>query len=125
MDEGDLEPEEPTARSPVEQVRAFGIEPLERGEEVLGLDRDVVHPGPAPRNEATDRSVLARGRHELDAAIADEHRGCLDTLVDERLPALEAGTEERLVRRDRLVEIGDGDAEVVDASHARDAIGAR
>ena len=122
MDERDLEPEEPAARSPVDQVRALGVEPFEGRVKVFGLERDVMHPGAATGEEPPYRCVVSRRRHELDAALTDEDRRRLHTLLDERLAVLEARSEERLVRRNRLVEIGDGDPEVMDAPHAGDAI---
>ena len=54
MDERDLEPEEPRGASPVDQVRALGVEPFERRVKVFGLERDVMHPGPRrARNRPT------------------------------------------------------------------------
>jgi hypothetical protein len=122
MDERDLEPEEAAARCAIDELRTLGVEPIERGTKVFRLDRDVVHPRAASCKEAADRRVVARRRHELDPALADEDGRGLDTLVDERLAVLEPRPEQRLVRRDRLVEIGDGDAEVMNALHAGDAI---
>ena len=49
-----------------------------------------------------------------------EIRG-LDTLLAERLAVLEPRVEEALIGRDRLVEIGDRDAEMMDPPHPRDA----
>ena len=82
----------------------------------------MVHPRTAPGEEATDRRIVASGGDELEPALADEDRRRLHTLLDDRLAMLELRAEERLVRRDRLVQIGDGDAEVMDAPHPRDAI---
>ena len=121
MDEHELDPEKPDAR-PVDELRTRTFEPIERGAEIVGLDRDVVHPGTAPRKEATDRGVFTRRRQKLETTVADEKRRGLDSLVDERLAMLETSGEEALVRRDRLVEIRDGDADVMDALHGRDAI---
>src|SRR4029079_6643809 len=55
MDEHELDPEQPDAR-PVDELRACGLEPIERRDEIVGFDRDVVHPGTTPREEAADRS---------------------------------------------------------------------
>src|SRR4026208_1694283 len=70
----------------------------------------MVHAGTASHEEATDGRVVPGGCHELDATLADEQRRCLDALIDDRLAFLEARPEESLVRCDRLVEIGHGDA---------------
>lgn len=122
MDERDLEAEEAAPRHLVDELRAGGLELFERTDEIVGPDCDVVHPWAAPREKPTDRRVVARRRHELEDALAHEDCRCLDTLLDERLTASEPGAEQRLVRRDRLVEIGDGDAEMMYALHPRDAI---
>jgi hypothetical protein len=124
MDERDLEPEEPASRERVDELRTRRLELLERGREILGPESDVMHPRPAPREEAPDRCVLAGGAHELEAAVADEHGCRLDALLHEWLAMLDLCAEEALVRRDRLVEVVDGNAEVMDAArpHSRDAI---
>ena len=124
MDERELEAEEPAARRSIDHLRARSVEPLESREQVFRGDRDVVHSRAAACEEAADRRVLARRRHELETAVADEDGGCLDALVGDRSTVLEPCSEERLVRRDRLVEVGDGDTQVMNALHGRDAIGA-
>lgn len=124
MDEHELDSEEAHAGS-VDELRAGGAQPVERRREIVGLEGDVVHPLTAPCEETADRRVLARRRHELDATSADEERRSLDALLDEWLAMLETSCEEGLVRRDRLVEVRDGDADVMDALHGRDAIRAR
>jgi hypothetical protein len=127
MDERDLEPVEPAPRGRVDQLRT-GLRELTHGRRhIVCLERDVVHARPATSEEAADRSVLAGREEELDAAVADEQRGGLDTLFGERVPMLHRRAEEALVGRDRLVEIGDGDADVMDSAqgHARDASGVR
>jgi len=121
MDKNELDPEEADARL-VDELRARGLQPVERRREVLGLEGDVMHPWTASCNEAADGRVLARRRHELDATRADEERRGLHALLDERFAVLETSLEERLVRRDRLVEVRDRDADVMDALHGRDAI---
>ena len=73
------------------------------------------------REEAPDGRVVRGRRHELDPALADEHRRRFDALLLQWLPVLEPGVEEALVGRDRLVEIGDGHADVVDPPHAPDS----
>src|SRR5438132_228622 len=80
----------------------------------VDLVGDVVHPRPALGQEAADRRVVARGRKQLDAAGADAQTCRLDALVGDNLAVLELGAEEPLVRRERLVEVFDRDAEVVD-----------
>ncbi len=125
MDKNNLEAEQPKAWDRVDQLRPDTFELPQRGRQVRGLERDMVHSGTAAREEATDRSVSARRRHELEATVADEHRGGLDTLLDERLSVLEPRAEEPFVCRDRLVEVRHCDAQVMDAAHPRDATAER
>jgi hypothetical protein len=121
MDECDLEPEEPVPRLAVDELRARGLELVEGRQEVVRGESDVMHARPPAREEAPDGRVVAGRAHELDTPLADEHRRRLDALVAERLAMLEASLEEALVRLDRLVEIGHGDAEVVDPPHGLDS----
>ena len=122
MHEGDLEPEHAAPRRRVDQLRARGREIRERPLEVGDLVRDVVHARPTAREEPPDRRVLAERRDELHPALAHPHRRRLDTLLVDTLAMLEPAAEETLVRRDGLVEIGDRDADVMDAQclHATD-----
>ena len=80
MDECDLEPEETSSGRRVYQLRPGGFELVERGAKILCLERDMVHPGSAAREEAADRGVGARRCHELEPALADEQRRRLDPL---------------------------------------------
>ena len=73
-------------------------------------------PWPALRQEPADRRVLAERREQLDPAVADEHGRRLDALLLDEAAVLELGAEEPRVRRDRLVEVADGDADVMDAA---------
>ncbi|MDX6410768.1 MAG: hypothetical protein QOE91_284, partial [Gaiellaceae bacterium] len=68
------------------------------------------------REELAHRCVRARRRQQLDAAVADEHRRCLDTLFGNGGPVLQLGAEKPPVRIECLVEIVDGDTEVMDAA---------
>ena len=80
-------------------------------------------PGAARGEEPADGRVVAERREQLDPAAADEHRRRLDALVGHRRAVLELGAEQPRVRPERLVEILDGDAEMMDAArvHTRDA----
>ena len=96
----------------------------ERRADVVHLVGDVVHARPALREEAADRRVLAERRQQLDAAVADPQQGRLDALLLDRGPVLEPPAEETLVRLHRLVQVRNGQADVVDPSclHAVDAM---
>src|SRR6185312_2268330 len=126
MDERDLEAEQPRTRGLVDQLGAGLRETGERGTDVVDLVRDVVYAGPAAREEPADRGVGARRRDELDPVFPDEDRQCVDALVGHGRAALERCAEEPLVRGERLVEIGHGDPDMVDAAdgHAADATSA-
>jgi hypothetical protein len=124
MDERDLESEQPASRHRVDELRTGSLELLERIREILRPESDVVHPRPTPREEAADGRIVAGRAHELEATLADQHRCGLHALLDERLAMLDSCGEEALVRGNRLVEVDDGDAKVMDATrpHPRDAI---
>ena len=73
-----------------------------------------MHAGPALGQELPDRRVVAEGREQLDPTLADPHRRRLDALVRHVVAVLDACAEQALVGRHRLVEILDGDAEMMD-----------
>ena len=123
MDERDLEAEDALARLGVDQLGAVLRQLDDRSVDVGHLVRDVVHPGPALREEAADRGVAAERRKQLDPTFADEHGRRLHALLLDGRATLELRTEEARVRVDGLVEVRDGDAEMMDAPrvHPRDA----
>lgn len=125
MDERDLEPEQPCARRLVDQVGAGVGKLCQRGTKVGHLVGDVVHPRAALGQEAPNRGVLAERLEQLDPAAADPDRGRPDALVVDRRAVLHLRPEQPLVRRQRLVEIADGDSEMVDPPrlHPREANG--
>src|SRR5581483_7598211 len=117
VDERDLRAEQAAPRRGVDQLRSFAPQARELRREVVDLVGDVVHPGAPPGEEAPDRRVGPQGREQLDVPGADEQRRRLDPLLVLRLPTRELRTEQPLVARDRLVEVGDRDADVVYALH--------
>lgn len=123
MDERDLEPEESAPWHLVDQLYAGRSKVLEHPVHVVRLERDMMHARPAPGEEATHVGVLAGGCNELHAALTDHERRGVDTLLAERVATLEPSAEQQLVRRDRLVEVRYGNAEMVDTAnaHPRDA----
>src|SRR5439155_24159102 len=116
MDECNLEPEEPTARYGVDQLGSGRLELGQGRADVVDLVGDVVHPRPALREELADGSLVAERREQLDAAFAHAQRRGLDALVGHGVAVLQLRTEEPLVRGDRLVEVGDSHAEMVNAA---------
>ena len=125
MNEGDLEPEHAAARLRVDQLGTELGEIVDCRPDVVDPIGDVVHPRAAAREEPAYGRVAAERRQKLDTAVPDPDRCSLDALVLDPCAMLEPAAEQPLVGADRLVEVGDGDSDVVDPSylHAGDATG--
>jgi hypothetical protein len=123
MNEGDLETEEPRARRLVDQGGARVGKLGQRGTKVGHLVGDVMHPGATLGQEASNRGVVAERLQQLDPPAADPDRSRANALVVDRRAVLHLRPEQPLVGRQRLVEIADGDAEMVDPPrlHPREA----
>jgi len=121
VDEGDLEPEETLVWFLVDQLDALLGEAFQLTSKIAHRVRDVMHAGPAGGEELADRRLLAKRGKELDAAVADAHRRRFDTLLGDRVAMLHLGAEQAPIRVERIVEILDGDSEMVDPLrvHAR------
>jgi len=115
MDERDLEPEQALARRCVDQLGARVREPREGRPQVADLVRHVVHARASVSEEATHWRVLAQGLEQLDAALPDPHRSSTHTLIIDGRAVFDLRSEETLVGCQRLVEVGDGHAEMMDA----------
>jgi len=76
----------------------------------------MVKAGAASREELADGRVRCERPQELDVALADAEEHGLDALLLDDLAVLERQAEPVAVERDRLVEVVDRDAYVVDAS---------
>lgn len=113
MHERDLQAEHAAPRLLVDQLGACALELCERRANVRHLVGDVMHPGAAARDEPPDGRIVAERGEQLDAAVAESHRGGLDALVVHALAVLQPAAEHALVRGHRLVEIGDRKADVV------------
>src|SRR3954467_3189816 len=121
MDERDLEPEQALSRLGIDELGAGASERVERGVDVLDLECHVMHSCAARGEEPADGSVAVEWRKQLESPFADEHRRGLHALVGHRRAVLELGAEQSRVRVERLVEIRDRDAYVMNAAcvHAR------
>ena len=97
----------------VDQLDALLRQVLELAPEVGHLVGDVVHAGPAIRQELADRRLLPERCQELDPAVADTHRGRLHSLGLDGVAALELGAKKPLIRVYGLVEILDGEPQMV------------
>jgi hypothetical protein len=123
MHEGHLEPEHAAAGRGVDQLGPLLGQRRQRPAHVVDLVGDVVHARPPFCEEAADGGVLAERSEKLDPRVADPYRGRLDPLVVHALAVLEPAAEEPLVRRDGLVEVRHGNADVMDPAclHPGDA----
>jgi hypothetical protein len=121
MNERHLEPEKPLMRLLVDELDALRGEIPKLVVEIAHRIGHVVHPGTTLGQKPADRRVLAERADKLDAAFADPHRSGLDALVRDGVAALDFCSEEPSVGVDSVVEILDGDPEVVDPLrlHAR------
>jgi hypothetical protein len=124
MDERHLEAEEAATRHGVDQLRALLLQIRESRANVRDLVGDMVDAGAAPDEEATDRRVLAESGEELHAAGADLDRGGVDALLVDAGSVLEGAAEQPRVRLKRVVEVLDGDTDVMDPAclHPGDAM---
>ncbi len=113
MHESDLHAEETGARDVVDHVHTLSRQVGESTWQIVDGVGDVVHPGAAPGEEPAHRSVLSQWREQLDAALTQPNGRRLDALRLERVTALDLGSEQPPVRVDRLVEVLDGDSEMV------------
>ena len=114
MDERDLEPEHAAARLLVDQLGAARREIANRGADVVHLVGDVMDAGAAVGEELPHRRVVAQWMEQLDAAAADEDGCSLEALVLDEDAMLDPAAEEALVRGHGLVEVGDGQPDVMD-----------
>jgi len=100
----------------VDQLESRASRGLERRLDVIRAISHVVEAGSAPREELPDGRVRCERPQELDVALADAEQHGLDALLLDHLSVLERQAEAVAVQRERLVEVLDGDADVVDAS---------
>jgi hypothetical protein len=123
MNERDLQAEEPFARRGVYELHALAREGRKGCVNIVHLIGDVMHARSAAGEELAHGGVRAGRSEQLDATLADEHGGRLDTLLGNRGSVLQLGAEKPRVRVERLVEIVDGDTYVMDAArmHPSDA----
>jgi hypothetical protein len=86
----------------------------------------VMHPWTVAHEKSPHRRLLTERGEELDPARADEDGRGLDALVVDARTMLELGTEETLVGIERVVQVVNGDAEMMNAAdaHGIDATGA-
>ena len=121
VDKSDLEPEEAAVRLLVDQLDSLRGEPFQLAPKIADLVGHVMHSGPAAGKELANGRLLAERCEQLDATLADAHRSRFDTLLDNRVAMLDLGAEEAPIRVDRVVEILNGDSDMMNPLrvHAR------
>jgi hypothetical protein len=116
MDERDSVAVEPGAGLRVDHVGASLGELTDGYGDIGDLVGDMVHPGATLGEKAPDRRVLGERAHELDPAGPNTQIRGLDALVLHATAQLDLRAEETLVRADGLVEVGDGERDVMDGA---------
>jgi hypothetical protein len=118
MDERHLEPEHAPPRRGVDQLGSGLCEMCESSREVADLVGDMVHSRTPLREKAADRRVVAERAQQLEPALADPDGGGLDALLLDARALLQARAEQPPVRLESRIQIGDGEADVVDRTEA-------
>ena len=118
MDERHAQPEQAHARLLVDQLGAGGGGIGQGLLDVVDRAGDVVHAGAAVLQELADRRVVTQRPQQLDAAVAEQHRGRLHTLIGHRLAVLEHAPQQLLVVGDGGVEVVDGMPDMMDRLRA-------
>ena len=122
MDEGHPGVADPHAGRLVDELQAPLAQRGERGVDVGHAVGDVVQPRAAAGQEAAHGRVRREWPQELDVPVADLEQHGLDALLVDDLAVLERQPVGLLVQRDRRVEVGDGDADVIDPlEHGRES----
>ena len=97
MDKDNLEAEETSTGSGIDQLDSTSGEIGERNSDVSDFVGDVVDARPTLRKETTHRGVLTERGEKLDPAAPDENRCGLDALVGDDVTVLEDSAEKRSV----------------------------
>src|SRR5438876_12226626 len=103
MDERDLQAEEPCPGLLVDEIGAGPRELDQRRAEIAHLVRNVVHTGPALRQEPADRRVLVERREQLHPARADAEWGRPYAPLLDGCAVLDRCAEQALVRREASI----------------------
>ena len=128
MQERDQTSRGAAARARVEQAQPKSGETIETALYVIDRIRDVVQTTAALCEELCDLRVGTRAAEQLDARVAHLEHHCLDAVALDEISVRRGRIRELCIRRDRGVEIRDGDADMVNTverSHPRPSIGRR
>jgi hypothetical protein len=113
VQEGDPRPFRPRTRRAIEHGRAARAQALEHGLDARHAERHVVDPGPAPREEARHRRVLARGLEQLDPRVPRREERDLHPFRVHGLDSRHAQVEDLRPEGKAAREVLDRDADVV------------
>jgi hypothetical protein len=114
VNERNLEAEEAATRLRIDQLRPARGDVRQGGAEIIDLKCNVMHTRPSLGEEPADGRLFPERSEELDATLPDAEGGGFDTLVLDRLTVLERGAEEADVGRDRLIQVVNRNAKVMD-----------
>src|SRR5437879_8082425 len=106
----------------IEQLRAGGAGLLQGSSDIIGGVGHVVDGLTAILEELVDLGLRIERHDQFDPALADRDHRDLDSFALQALPARRSQTQPALVDPNRLVEIADGDPDMVDpAQHGVDS----
>jgi len=127
VDKGNLQTEEAEARCRVDQFRTGGGKIGEGLAQIGDFVGDMVDARATLGEESTDGRVFGERGEQLDPACSEKHGSRLDALIGNDIAVLELATKQRRVGRDRIVEVGHRNAEMVDSRglHTADATSRR
>jgi hypothetical protein len=117
MDERDLAAEDAPPRPLVDEGGPFGRQTGELEPDVVDLEGDVMHAGTALGEKLPDRSIRPVRGEQLASAVADPEERDVGSLLVNRFAQLDLGSEEPPIRLDRVLEIVDRDADVMEAAY--------
>ena len=102
------------ARRGVQQAQALSRVVIKAALHVRHAVRHVVQPAAALGDEPGDLGILAGAAQQLDARLADLEHHRLDTVALDHLAVSRGTPGEAPVHLDRGLEVGNGDADVID-----------
>jgi hypothetical protein len=108
----------------VDELDALLLEAVQRRVDVVHGVGDVVQPLAVSLYELADRRVGAKRAQQLNVTFADVEEHRLDALRLDGLAVRDGHPEGALIKRDCGVEVGYGDADMVDAAeHGAESMG--
>jgi len=115
MDERDESASGADPRPLVYQASAVGFQFAEFRVDVVDFDAKVMNSGAALSQKLPDRSFLAGGFEQFDAAFADRQHGDPHALILHYLDPFQFEAERVTPERERAIDRFDGDAQMLNA----------